>query len=115
MPSEPVHAETIERFNRVFAPYGFDPNAIYPMFGMAEATVLISAGARGAGHVTRRVSRSELGNHRVAAPADTADSQTVVGCGRAVVGERIAIVDPEHALASGHRPRRRSLGQLVRT
>ena len=30
--SEPVHAETIERFNRVFAPYGFDPRAMYPMY-----------------------------------------------------------------------------------
>ena len=92
--SEPVHAETIERFNRVFAPYGFDPRAVYPMFGMAEATVLVSGGARGAGHVTRLVSRAELGNHRVRPAADKADSQPVVGCGRAVAGERIAIVDP---------------------
>lgn len=92
--SEPVHAETIERFNRVFAPYGFDPKAVYPMFGMAEATVLVSAGPRGAGPVVRQVSRAELGNHRVVALADTADSQSVVGCGHAVTGERIAIVDP---------------------
>jgi acyl-CoA synthetase (AMP-forming)/AMP-acid ligase II len=92
--SEPVHADTIERFNRVFAPYGFDPRAMYPLYGMAEATVMISGGTRGAGHVTRRVSRSELGNHNVREPAGDADSQSVVGCGRAVVGERIAIVDP---------------------
>ena len=92
--SESVHADTIERFNRVFAPYGFDPNAMYPLYGMAEATVMISGGMRGAGHVTRLVSRAELGNHRVRPAADNADSQPVVGCGRAVVGERIAIVDP---------------------
>ena len=93
--SEPVHAYTIERFNRTFAPYGFDPRAIYPAYGMAEATVMISGGARGAGHVTRAVSRSELGNGRVCSPAGQADSQIVVGCGRAMVGERIAIVDPK--------------------
>jgi len=93
--SEPVHADTIERFNSVFAPYGFDPRAMYPLYGMAEATVMISGGTRGAGHVTRRVSRSELGDHNVREPACDADSQFVVGCGRAVVGERIAIVNPE--------------------
>ena len=33
------------------------------------------------------------------APADDADAQTLVGCGRALVGERIAIVDPEQPRA----------------
>ena len=94
--SETVHADTIERFNRTFAPYGFDPRAIYPAYGMAEATVMISGSSRGAGHVTRAVSRSELGNGRVCSPTGQADSQIVVGCGRALVGERIAIVDPKN-------------------
>ena len=92
--SEPVHADTIERFNATFAPCGFAPRAMYPLYGMAEATVMISGGTRGAGHVTRTVSRAELGNHRVLAPRRDDDCQIVVGCGRAVVGERIAIVDP---------------------
>lgn len=92
--SEPVHADTIERFNRMFAPYGFDPRAMYPLYGMAEATVMISGGTRGAGHVTRPVSRAELGNHNVREPVGSTDTQQVVGCGRAVAGERIAIVDP---------------------
>ena len=55
---------------------------------------MISGGTRGAGHVTRSVSRTELGDHRVLAPRLDEDSQIVVGCGRATVGEHIAIVDP---------------------
>jgi acyl-CoA synthetase (AMP-forming)/AMP-acid ligase II len=94
--SEPVHADTIDRFNRTFAPYGFDPRAMNPFYGMAEATVMISGGVCGTGHVARAVSRSELGNGRVCSPAEQADSQIFVGCGRAVVGERIAIVDPKN-------------------
>ncbi|MGA9502231.1 MAG: fatty acyl-AMP ligase [Pseudolabrys sp.] len=94
--SEPVHADTIDRFNRTFAPYGFDPRAMSPFYGMAEATVMISGGVCGTGHVARAVSRSELGNGRVCSPAEQADSQIFVGCGRAVVGERIAIVDPKN-------------------
>jgi acyl-CoA synthetase (AMP-forming)/AMP-acid ligase II len=56
--AEPVHAETIQRFHETFAGHGFDPNTTFPAYGMAEATLLISGGRRGAGHVTRTVSRS---------------------------------------------------------
>jgi acyl-CoA synthetase (AMP-forming)/AMP-acid ligase II len=94
--AEPVHAETITRFAETFAAYGFDRNAAFPAYGMAEATLLISGGSRGAGHVTRTVSRSGLQAHAAAAPAGPDDVQILVGCGRALVNERIAIVDPDH-------------------
>jgi acyl-CoA synthetase (AMP-forming)/AMP-acid ligase II len=97
--AEPVHAETIKRFNETFAGHGFDPNTTFPAYGMAEATLLISGGRRGAGHVTRTVSRSRLQAHAVAAPLDQADVQTLVGCGRALVNERIAIVDPDSCVS----------------
>ncbi|MGY3604606.1 MULTISPECIES: fatty acyl-AMP ligase [unclassified Bradyrhizobium] len=93
--AEPVHAETIKQFIETFAAHGFDRRAVFPAYGMAEATLLISGGSRGAGHVTRDVSRAALQAHRAEAPADAADSQTLVGCGRALEGERIAIVDPD--------------------
>ncbi|MCA1457879.1 fatty acyl-AMP ligase [Bradyrhizobium sp. BRP22] len=93
--AEPVHAETIRQFIETFAGHGFDSRATFPAYGMAEATLLISGGSRGAGHLTRDVSRAALQAHRVEAPADATDSQTLVGCGRALEGERIAIVDPD--------------------
>ena len=93
--AEPVHSETIRRFNETFAHHGFNPNAAFPAYGMAEATLLIAGGRRGADHVTRAASRSGLQDHSVRAPLDEADVQTLVGCGRALIGERIAIVDPD--------------------
>jgi acyl-CoA synthetase (AMP-forming)/AMP-acid ligase II len=93
--AEPVRADTISRFIETFAGHGFAPTAAFPAYGMAEATLLISGGSRGAAHVTRTVSRSALAAHRVAAPADPSDRQTLVGCGRALVGEAIAIVEPD--------------------
>jgi len=94
--AEPVHADTIRLFNETFASHGFDPRAAFPAYGMAEATLLISGGYRGAGHVTRTVGRAGLQAHAVGAPKDQADVQIVVGCGRALVGERIAIVEPDN-------------------
>jgi acyl-CoA synthetase (AMP-forming)/AMP-acid ligase II len=93
--AEPVHAETIRRFSETFAGHGFNPNATFPAYGMAEATLLIAGGGRGADHVTRAVSRSGLQAHAVRAPVDESDIQTLVSCGRALTGERIAIVDPD--------------------
>ncbi|MCK1741512.1 fatty acyl-AMP ligase [Bradyrhizobium sp. 139] len=93
--AEPVRAETIERFIATFAAHGFDPRAMYPAYGMAEATLLISGGKRGDGHVTRNVSRKALQGHVAEGPSNADDTQTVVGCGRALAGEQIAIVDPE--------------------
>jgi acyl-CoA synthetase (AMP-forming)/AMP-acid ligase II len=91
--AEPVRAETIDRFVAKFRGHGFDARAIFPAYGMAEATLLISGGSRGSGHVTRSVSRAGLQAHRLAASIGDADTQVLVGCGRALVGERIAIVD----------------------
>ena len=42
--AEPVHRETIERFTEMFAPCGFRLEAFYPSFGLAEATLMVSAG-----------------------------------------------------------------------
>ena len=81
--AEPVRAETLRRFAETFAPHGFSAAALRPAYGMAEATVLISAAAAG-GAKTRRVEERE-----------------VVGCGRALPGERIAIVDPDSARRRG--------------
>jgi acyl-CoA synthetase (AMP-forming)/AMP-acid ligase II len=93
--AEPVRAETIAKFIETFAPHGFRESAVFPAYGMAEATLLISGGRRDAGHVTRTVSQACLQAHHVAPPSDDADAQTLVGCGRALEGEQIAIVDPD--------------------
>lgn len=93
--AEPVRAETITKFIETFAPHGFQRSAMFPAYGMAEATLLISGGQRGAGPVTRSVSQAALQAHRAARPGDDADAQTLVGCGRALQGERIAVVDPD--------------------
>ena len=40
--SEPISAATVRRFNEAFGPYGFQPQAIKPSYGLAEATLFVS-------------------------------------------------------------------------
>jgi acyl-CoA synthetase (AMP-forming)/AMP-acid ligase II len=102
--AEPVRADTIERFATTFSAYGFDPRAMYPLYGMAEATLLVSSGQRGAGPVIRTVGRAAFQRHQIAPPADSDDVHPVVGCGLNIVGQRLAVVDPEsrRRLAADH-------------
>jgi acyl-CoA synthetase (AMP-forming)/AMP-acid ligase II len=47
--AEPVSVGTIRRFTQTFEPHGFDPNAMFPCYGMAEATLFVSGGPVGTG------------------------------------------------------------------
>jgi acyl-CoA synthetase (AMP-forming)/AMP-acid ligase II len=93
--AEPVRADTMARFAATFAPYGFDARVMYPAYGLAEATVMVSGSRRGDGPILRTVSRSALARNQVAAASGERDGCVVVGCGRSLAGERIAIVHPE--------------------
>lgn len=106
--AEPVRADTIDRFAKTFAPYGFDAASLQPAYGMAEATLLISTGRRGGGAVTRTLSRDAVQRNSAVSPAHGADGQILVGCGRQLAGERIAIVEPEKRI----RLRPDSIGEI---
>jgi acyl-CoA synthetase (AMP-forming)/AMP-acid ligase II len=93
--AEPVRADTLERFAEKFAPYGLDRTALCAFYGLAEATVLVSGGRTVQGPVTRTLSRASLQHHQISEPANDADRYTLVGCGHAVSGEKLAIVDPQ--------------------
>jgi acyl-CoA synthetase (AMP-forming)/AMP-acid ligase II len=93
--AEPVKADTIARFAETFAPYGFNPGTMYPGYGLAEATLLVTGGVRGYGAIFRDVSRAAMQQGRIRAPTSSDDTQRFVGCGHSVPGQRIAVVDPE--------------------
>ena len=42
--AEPVRADTLKRFAATFAPCGFRPSFLYPCYGLAEATLMVSGG-----------------------------------------------------------------------
>jgi fatty-acyl-CoA synthase len=93
--SEPVSAETIERFNRRFAPAGFRPGAMCPVYGLAEASVALTVPAAGSGPRIDTVARGpfqELGLARPARPDDPSPLR-LVSCGRPLPRHEVRIVD----------------------
>jgi len=83
--AEPVRPKTIERFSRTFAECGFRREAFYPCYGLAEATLFVSGGKKGAAPiVVESHSRS----------TDVSGGLTVA-CGTSKLEEQVLIVDPE--------------------
>ncbi|GAB21786.1 hypothetical protein GOPIP_011_01780 [Gordonia polyisoprenivorans NBRC 16320 = JCM 10675] len=90
--AEPIRSDTIRSFAAEFAPHGFDARAMYPCYGLAESTLLVTASRPGRGPRTLRASAADL-QHRRYRP-DSAGTE-VVGSGTAVRGSVIRIVDPD--------------------
>ncbi len=88
--SEPVRASTLERFTRAYAPHGFRPEAFYPCYGLAEATLLVAGGKKSDPPVVSTAPDSESGDSD-----DSAGARLLVGCGRAEPEQQIRIVDPD--------------------
>lgn len=90
--SEPVNANVLDAFAKRFAPAGFRPESFAPSFGMAEATLLVSA-SPGRRPVVLRCDPAALERNRVAPAAD--------GAGRALVSLgvprdlEVRVVDPD--------------------
>jgi acyl-CoA synthetase (AMP-forming)/AMP-acid ligase II len=94
--AEPINHETLDQFSQTFAPYGFNPSAFYPCYGMAEATLIISGGSGERAVLTKQVQKKALEAHKIV-PAEAKDPHpyTLVSCGRSLNDQKLAIANPE--------------------
>ncbi|MGO9652718.1 amino acid adenylation domain-containing protein [Mycobacterium sp.] len=93
--AEPVRTATLQRFTNAFAVAGFRPETFHPVYGLAEATLLVSGGSNSTVPVVRHVDGIALREHRVVQVAPEHPAATpFVGCGRVQHGQDIVIVDP---------------------
>ena len=93
---EPVRAETLEEFARTFAPCGFRPEAFYPCYGLAEATLLAAGGYKTVAPVVRWFDGKALEVDGVVAGASgESGARALVGCGQTMPDQQIVIADPE--------------------
>jgi fatty-acyl-CoA synthase len=93
--AEPVHPETLARFAARFAPHGFRPEAMLPVYGLAEAALAVTMPPVGRGPRVDRVERETFAAEGRAVPAaeDDATAITFVSAGPAVARHEVCVVD----------------------
>ena len=93
--AEPVSPVTIARFSDRFAPYGFRPEMMGPVYGLAENSVGLAFPPMGRKPIIDRVKRSSLSRDGNADPADPEDETALsfVACGRPIQRHEVRIVD----------------------
>ncbi|MFN6484872.1 MULTISPECIES: condensation domain-containing protein [unclassified Nostoc] len=94
--AEPIRQQTLERFAATFAECGFRPEAFYPCYGMAEATLMVSGSVKSALVRCKNVNKSALErNYVIDAVTNDDNSIVLVSCGRSVPQQQIVIVNAE--------------------
>jgi acyl-CoA synthetase (AMP-forming)/AMP-acid ligase II len=88
--AEPVRAETVEAFTRAFAPHGFDPAAMHPCYGLAEATLIVTGTGRLRGPRILGADPDALTRGEVRPGV-----RPLAGSGAVLPGETVRIVDPD--------------------
>lgn len=93
--AEAVSAQTVERFTQRFAPCGFRPETMFPVYGLAECAVGLAFPPLGQLPVIDRVQREPLMRHGQAIPAEASEKSALrfVTSGQPLSGHEIRIVD----------------------
>ena len=93
--AEPVSAETIRRFTERFQPYGFRPEAMTPVYGLAENAVGLAFSSQDEAPIVDRISRDAMAQNEMAVPAASEDAHAMsfVSSGVPLPGNQIRIVD----------------------
>jgi acyl-CoA synthetase (AMP-forming)/AMP-acid ligase II len=94
--AEPIRAETLDRFSAAFAPCGFQRDAFYPCYGLAEGTLIVSGGAKAEPPIVKAFNIGALQQRQVIEkPIGSAAARSLVSCGRTVLNQDIVIAHPE--------------------
>jgi len=94
--AEPVRAGTLTRFNEKFKSVGFRYSSFKPVYGLAEATLMVSFGKLSEKPVVKNFNVSLL-HENIASQAklNGIETKQLVGCGTSFKSQKIAIVDPQ--------------------
>lgn len=96
--AEPVSAATLRAFADRFAPYGLNPEALTPVYGLSEAALAVTFDAVATPFASTRFSRVALAEGR-AVPAS--GGQEVVSVGTPVAGFEVEVRNGDEVVAAG--------------
>ena len=92
--SEAVHPESLERFLKRFAPLGLKPEALCPVYGLAECSVALAVPPVGRGPRIDAIDRQVYQEHGRAEPVEASEAALrVVSCGSALPKHALRVVD----------------------
>lgn len=93
--SEPIRKSSIDRFTERFSKYGFRQNDLYPCYGLAEATLIVTGGDLDAKPVYFYADAEDLKRGVVKKTENAEKANILTGCGYPMVGNTVVIVNPE--------------------
>lgn len=91
--AEPIRSETVARFQAAYAPYGLQPGAMYPCYGLAEATLFVS-GDRAGTPLTTLLIDSEALSAGLALASQEGKGVTLVSSGHIWGEVQVVVADP---------------------
>jgi acyl-CoA synthetase (AMP-forming)/AMP-acid ligase II len=106
--AEPVRASTIDAFSTRFAPAGFRKGAFSPSFGLAEVTLMATAGHLGANSSVLDVDPAELADGKL---VRAESGIRLVTSGKAPAGTSVRICEPDDGAELPHG----TVGEIVVT
>ncbi|MFC4506761.1 MULTISPECIES: fatty acyl-AMP ligase [Streptomyces] len=94
--AEPVRAETLKAFTERFGPYGFRAETMFPCYGMAETTLLVTGTPKTRGALLREVDAAGLEQGSLEGPYLGASRRSLVSSGVALAEDfEVRVVDPD--------------------
>ncbi len=101
--AEPVNAQTLKRFYQKFKRYGLKPEALYPVYGLAENTVGLTFPELNREPRIDRIAREPFEKKQQAIPSRQGDRLEWVSVGKCIAHHHIRIADDNNqALPERH-------------
>ena len=91
--AEPVQPQTLTRFAEAFAAAGFRRETLFPCFGLAEATLMVTGGPAGSGVRTLLAEPEALKEGRITAVSEADRGRALVASGEILDGLEVRIAD----------------------
>lgn len=94
--AEPIRRGSFERFVETYKNFGFSAGQLYPCYGMAETTLIISGPEAGRGPVYLGICGSDLEEHKITPKHEgETDLRYLVGVGYTWIDTNVKIVNPD--------------------